>query len=128
MRKLMLDKRFVGLCSTDPWRGCRCQQRVFVIPADARLKVWFQRATVIVRKLVLGAVDLGIMGYDMVAKSGNHDLLVVHKALNFGACHLGFHAQMRGKLADVHTLDLLRSMSCWTETTQLQVVSGQQLA
>jgi ATP phosphoribosyltransferase len=91
-----------------------------------QLEVWFQRASDVVRKLMLGDVDLGIVGYDMVAEIGNNDpdLLVVHEALNFGACHLGLGVPMGGKFADVQTLDQLRSMSCWTETTPLRVVTG----
>ena len=32
-----------------------------------------QRATDVVRKLIYGDVDLGIVGYDMLAEIGNHD-------------------------------------------------------
>lgn len=37
------------------------------------VEVWFQRATDVVRKLVYGDVDLGIVGYDMLCEIGNDD-------------------------------------------------------
>ena len=54
------------------------------------MEVWFQRATDVVRKLLSGDIDIGIVGYDMLREIGNqnNDLVVVHDALGFGACHL----------------------------------------
>lgn len=37
------------------------------------LEVWFQRATDVVRKLVTGDIDIGIVGYDMLCEIGNDD-------------------------------------------------------
>jgi ATP phosphoribosyltransferase len=34
------------------------------------LEVWFQRASDVVRKIIEGDVDLGIVGYDMVCEYG----------------------------------------------------------
>ena len=34
------------------------------------LEVWFQRATDVVRKLVSGDIDIGIVGYDMLKEIG----------------------------------------------------------
>ena len=39
-------------------------------PQIPELQVWFQRATDVVRKLRLGDVDLGIVGYDMLEVGG----------------------------------------------------------
>ena len=47
------------------------------------MEVWFQRATDVVRKLISGDIDIGIVGYDMLREIGNEDedLVVVHDAL-----------------------------------------------
>ena len=52
------------------------------------LEVWFQRASDVVRKLMYGDVDIGIVGYDMLAEIGDGDtgLIVLHDALAFGRC------------------------------------------
>ena len=54
------------------------------------VEVWFQRATDVVRKLVSGDIDIGVVGYDMLREIGNEDpdLVVIHDALGFGGCHL----------------------------------------
>ena len=63
-----------------------------------------------VRKLVYGDVDLGIVGYDMLSElgHGNSDLVVLHDALAFGKCHLGLGVPIQGRFADVNTIDDLR--------------------
>ena len=74
------------------------------------LEVWFQRASDVVRKLVYGDVDLGIVGHDMLSElaHGNSDLVVLHDALAFGKCHLGLGVPMQGRFAGVHTIEDLR--------------------
>ena len=61
------------------------------------------------RKLTYGDVDLGIVGADMYAEitanGTKGDLIVLHDALGFGACHLGLGVPTGGRFADVHTLD-----------------------
>ncbi|RMZ55983.1 hypothetical protein APUTEX25_004407 [Auxenochlorella protothecoides] len=76
------------------------------------LEVWFQRATDVVRKLLYGDVDLGIVGADMVAEIGNDDpdLVVVHDGLSFGKCHLALGVPNTGKFAGVKSLDDLKRM------------------
>ena len=37
------------------------------------VEVWFQRASDVVRKLRLGDIDLGIVGYDMFQEIGDGD-------------------------------------------------------
>ena len=68
-------------------------------PAHAQmpgLEVWFQRASDVVRKLMYGDVDIGIVGYDMFVEIADQDpgLVVLHDALAFGRCSsLGFRLQ-----------------------------------
>lgn len=89
------------------------------------VEVWFQRATDVVRKLMYGDVDLGIVGYDMVAEIGDHDpeLVILHDALGFGHCHLALGVPTSPRFANVDTLDALRSMP-WSESSPLRVVTG----
>lgn len=91
-------------------------------PAAAQLphlEVWFQRASDVVRKLVYGDVDLGIVGFDMLSElaHANPDLVVLHDALGFGKCHLGLGVPIQGRFADVHSLEDLRRhaprLLCW---------------
>ncbi|KAK9797779.1 hypothetical protein WJX73_001845 [Symbiochloris irregularis] len=102
------------------------RQYIAVINQMPNLEVWFQRASDVVRKLVYGDVDLGIVGYDMFQEIAgtNPDLIVLHDALAFGKCHLALGVPIQGRFADVHTLDDLRSMKDWTERTPLRVVTG----
>ncbi|KAK9909062.1 hypothetical protein WJX75_006625 [Coccomyxa subellipsoidea] len=90
------------------------------------LEVWFQRASDVVRKLMYGDVDLGIVGYDMFDEIANGDsgLIVLHDALGFGKCHLGLGIPTGGKWADINSIDELRRMPEWTETNPLRVVTG----
>jgi ATP phosphoribosyltransferase len=37
------------------------------------VEVWYQRASDVVRKLRLGDIDLGIVGYDMFSEIGEED-------------------------------------------------------
>jgi len=102
------------------------RQYVANIPQIPGLEVWFQRASDVVRKMRLGDIDLGIVGYDMFCEiaDGDPDLVVVHEALNFGHCHLALGVPMWGKYAGVENIEQLRDMDCWTEETPLRVVTG----
>lgn len=42
-------------------------------PQIPGVEVWFQRASDVVRKLRLGDIDLGIVGYDMFSEIGEED-------------------------------------------------------
>lgn len=90
------------------------------------MEVWFQRASDVVRKLVYGDIDIGIVGYDMFAEiaGDTNELVVLHDSLNFGHCHLALAIPNGGKFANVNSIDELRSMSEWTETNPLRVVTG----
>ncbi|XP_011092325.1 ATP phosphoribosyltransferase 2, chloroplastic isoform X2 [Sesamum indicum] len=66
------------------------RQYVAEIPQITNLEVWFQRPKDVVRKLVSGDLDLGIVGLDTVKEYGqeNEDLIIVHDALDYGDCRL----------------------------------------
>lgn len=102
------------------------RQYVARIPQIPDMEVWYQRASDVVRKLRLGDIDLGIVGYDMFSEigEGDDDLVIVHEALGFGHCHLALGVPMGGKYANISNLDQLRDMPCWTEETPLRVVTG----
>lgn len=102
------------------------RQYVARIPQIPDMEVWYQRASDVVRKLRLGDIDLGIVGYDMFSEIGedDSDLVIVHEALGFGHCHLALGVPMGGKYADISNLEQLRDMPCWTEDTPLRVVTG----
>ena len=89
------------------------------------LEVWFQRATDVVRKLMYGDVDLGIVGYDMLAEIGDGDseLVILHDALGFGQCYLALGVPNTGRFSKIDSLDELRAMP-WSETNPLRVVTG----
>lgn len=75
------------------------------------VEVWFQRASDVVRKLMYGDVDLGIVGYDMFREIADSDpgLIVLHDSLDFGKCHLGLGIPTRGQFADITTLEELKA-------------------
>ena len=77
------------------------------------------------RKLRLGDVDLGIVGFDMFSELGDDDadLVVVHEALNFGHCHLALGVPSTGRFAGVESIEDLRAMG-WTAEQPLRVVTG----
>lgn len=91
------------------------------------MEVWFQRASDVVRKLVYGDVDLGIVGLDMVSEIGDNDpdLVILHDALEFGHCHLALGVPSSGRFASIDSLDALRAMP-WSESSPLRVVTGYQ--
>lgn len=91
------------------------------------LEVWFQRASDVVRKLLYGDIDLGIVGYDMLSEIGNmdNDLVILHEALGFGQCHLALGVPSGGKFAGINTLEDLKAMP-WSEASPLRVVTGYQ--
>ena len=89
------------------------------------LEVWFQRASDVVRKVASGDVDLGIVGYDMLAEIGNGDpdVVLLHDALGFGQCHLALGVPATGRFVNVKSLEDLRAMP-WSDQSPLRVVTG----
>jgi len=102
------------------------RQYVAKIAQIPNVEVWFQRASDVVRKLVYGDVDLGIVGYDMFAEvaGDNDDLIVIHEKLGFGHCHLALGIPMYGWGAEINCLEDLKTSSKFTRDNPLRIVTG----
>ncbi|CAI9769291.1 unnamed protein product [Fraxinus pennsylvanica] len=102
------------------------RQYVAEIPLLPNLEVWFQRPKDIVRKLVSGDLDLGIVGLDTVSEygQGNEDLILVHDALEYGDCHLSLAIPKYGIFENINTLEELAQMPQWTTERPLRVATG----
>ncbi|KAH0883926.1 hypothetical protein HID58_060022 [Brassica napus] len=89
-------------------------------------EVWFQRPKDIVRKLLSGDLDLGIVGLDTLSEYGqeNEDLIIVHEALNFGDCHLSIAIPNYGIYENINSLKELAEMPQWSEERPLRVATG----
>ncbi|XP_072987184.1 ATP phosphoribosyltransferase, chloroplastic-like isoform X1 [Typha latifolia] len=96
------------------------------IPQLPNLEVWFQRPKDIVRKLQSGDLDLGIVGLDTVSEhgQGNEDLVIVHDALEYGACRLSLAIPKEGIFENINSLDELARMAKWTKERPLRIVTG----
>ena len=94
------------------------------IPNVPGMEVWFQRATDVVRKLMTGDVDIGIVGYDMLREIGNEDedLVIVHDALGFGGCHLAVAVPQAWD--NVNSLSQLKSDPRFSKERPLRVVTA----
>ncbi|KAF2319916.1 hypothetical protein GH714_020470 [Hevea brasiliensis] len=93
------------------------RQYVAEIPQLSNLEVWFQRPKDIVRKLLSGDLDLGIVGFDTVSEygKGNEDLILVHDALEF---------LIMGFFENVKSMRELAQMPQWTAEKPLRVATG----
>ncbi|RDX91897.1 ATP phosphoribosyltransferase 2, chloroplastic [Mucuna pruriens] len=102
------------------------RQYVAEIPLLSNLEVWFQRPKDIVRKLLSGDLDLGIVGLDTVSEHGqsNEDLIIVHEALEYGDCRLSLAIPQYGIFENVNSLEELAKMPQWTEEKPLRVATG----
>ncbi|XP_011628900.1 ATP phosphoribosyltransferase 2, chloroplastic [Amborella trichopoda] len=102
------------------------RQYVADIPQLSNLEVWFQRENDIVRKLVSGDLDLGIVGYDTVSEygQGSDDLIVVHDALEYGECRLSLAIPKYGIFENINSIDELARMPQWTEEKPLRIATG----
>ncbi|KAG4916289.1 hypothetical protein JHK87_053846 [Glycine soja] len=102
------------------------RQYVAEIPQLSNLDVWFQRPKDIVRKLLSGDLDLGIVGLDTFSEhgQGNDDLIIVHEALEYGDCRLSLAIPQYGIFENVNSLDELAKMPQWTEEKPLRVATG----
>ncbi|CAH8392041.1 unnamed protein product [Eruca vesicaria subsp. sativa] len=99
---------------------------LFLVQQLPNTEVWFQRPKDIVRKLLSGDLDLGIVGLDLVSEfgQGNDDLIIVHEALNFGDCHLSLAIPNYGIFENINSLKELAQMPQWTEERPLRVATG----
>ncbi|CAA7028256.1 unnamed protein product [Microthlaspi erraticum] len=102
------------------------RQYVAQIPQLPNTEVWFQRPKDIVRKLLSGDLDLGIVGLDTLSEYGqeNEDLIIVHEALNFGDCHLSIAIPNYGIFENINSLKELAQMPQWNEQRPLRVATG----
>ncbi|XP_057843437.1 ATP phosphoribosyltransferase 2, chloroplastic [Cryptomeria japonica] len=102
------------------------RQYVADIPGLPNLEVWFQRPKDIVRKLLSGDLDLGIVGYDTVCEfgQGDEDLILVHDALNYGECHLSIAIPKYGIFENISSMDELGAMPQWTADRPLRIATG----
>ncbi|XP_004230464.1 ATP phosphoribosyltransferase 2, chloroplastic [Solanum lycopersicum] len=102
------------------------RQYVAEIPQIPNLEVWFQRPKDIVRKLVAGDLDLGIVGLDTVCEygQGDEDLIIVHDALEYGDCRLSLAIPKYGIFENVNSMKELAEMSQWTPERPLRVATG----
>ncbi|KAK8591976.1 hypothetical protein V6N13_062569 [Hibiscus sabdariffa] len=102
------------------------RQYVAQIPQLSNVEVWFQRPKDIVRKLLSGDLDLGIVGLDTVSEygQGNEDLIIVHDALEYGDCRLSLAIPKYGIFENVNSLRKLAEMPQWTIEKPLRVATG----
>ncbi|KAF9589002.1 hypothetical protein IFM89_017681 [Coptis chinensis] len=102
------------------------RQYVAEIPQLSNLEVWFQRPKDIVRKLLTGDLDLGIVGLDTLSEygQGNEDLILVHDALEYGDCHLSIAIPKYGIFENINSLSELTQMPQWTKDKPLRVATG----
>ncbi|KAH9685276.1 ATP phosphoribosyltransferase 2 [Citrus sinensis] len=106
------------------------RQYVAQIPQLSNLEVWFQRPKDIVRKLLSGDLDLGIVGLDTVSEfgqvraKGNEDLIIVHDALDYGDCRLSLAIPKYGIFENINSLRELVQMPQWTAEKPLRVATG----
>ncbi|KAJ6928029.1 ATP phosphoribosyltransferase 2 [Populus alba x Populus x berolinensis] len=102
------------------------RQYVAEIPQLSNLEVWFQRPKDIVRKLLSGDLDLGIVGFDTFSEYGlgNEDLIIVHDALGYGDCRLSLAIPNHGIFESINSLRELSQMPQWTASKPLRVATG----
>ncbi|KAE8708510.1 ATP phosphoribosyltransferase 2 [Hibiscus syriacus] len=102
------------------------RQYVAQIPQLSNVEVWFQRPKDIVRKLLSGDLDLGIVGLDTVSEygQGNEDLIIVHDALEYGDCRLSLAIPKYGIFENINSLQELSRMPQWTIEKPLRVATG----
>ncbi|KAF5726853.1 ATP phosphoribosyltransferase [Tripterygium wilfordii] len=102
------------------------RQYVAQIPQLSSLEVWFQRPKDIVRQLLSGDLDLGIVGFDTVREygQGDEDLIIVHDALEYGNCHLSLAIPQYGIFENINSISELAQMPQWTEEKPLRVATG----
>ncbi|TYI34019.1 hypothetical protein ES332_A04G174300v1 [Gossypium tomentosum] len=102
------------------------RQYVAQIPQLSNVEVWFQRPKDIVRKLLSGDLDLGIVGLDTVSEygRGDEDLIFVHDALKYGDCRLSLAIPKYGIFENINSLKELAQMPRWTIDRPLRVATG----
>jgi len=107
-----------------PVKKLNPRQYAAEIPSVPGMEVWFQRATDVVRKIVSGDIDIGIVGYDMLAEIAynNDDIVIVHDALGFGGCHLAVAIPQAWD--EINSMRELMALSKWGPQRPLRVVTA----
>lgn len=84
------------------------------------IEVWLQRPIDIVRKVRDGDVDLGFVGYDLVAEHSGDDssVISVHERLGYGECRLAVGVPMAW--SECNQMSRLRTRS---NTSQLRIAT-----
>ncbi|GAB2283567.1 ATP phosphoribosyltransferase 2, chloroplastic [Dionaea muscipula] len=102
------------------------RQYVADIPLLPNLEVWFQRPKDIVKKLLSGDLDLGIVGMDTVSEyaKGDEDLIIVHDALEYGDCRLSLAIPKYGIFENINSMEELVQMPQWTAEKPFRVATG----
>ncbi|KAL4574461.1 hypothetical protein LXL04_021293 [Taraxacum kok-saghyz] len=102
------------------------RQYVADIPQLSNVEVWFQPPKDIVRKLVSGDLDLGIVGLDIVSEfgQGNEDLVLVHDELAYGDCRLSLAIPKYGIFEKINSVKELAQMPQRTAEKPLRVATG----
>lgn len=76
------------------------RQYVAQIPQLSNVEVWFQRPKDVVRKILSGDLDLGIVGLDTVSEYGQ---VVTYQCSGLNVI----------KLCDAESIDLFSWCNCW---------------
>jgi len=107
-----------------PVKKLNPRQYAAEIPSVPGMEIWFQRATDVVRKILSGDIDVGIVGYDMLAEIGygDDDLVIVHDALGFGGCHLAVAIPQAWD--EINSMRELMALPKWGPARPLRVVTA----
>jgi len=82
-------QEFLRSCGFNIQRNNR--QYIGSIESPIRLQLVYQRQVDIIRGVLNGSLEMGIVGYDLVREylpEYDNELIVIHDALNFGKCSL----------------------------------------
>ncbi|KAJ8441604.1 hypothetical protein Cgig2_023757 [Carnegiea gigantea] len=115
-----------------PQEPCLFQTKILLLATEKRklklsnLEVWFQRPKDIVKKLLSGDLDLGMVGLDTLCEygQGSNDLVIVHDDLDYGQCHLSFAIPKYGIFENINSIKELAEMPQWTAERPLRVATG----
>jgi ATP phosphoribosyltransferase len=80
---------FLKMCGFNVQRKKR--QYIELIEVPINLQLVYQRQVDIVRGVLNGSLELGIVGYDLFLEhtaNNNEEIIIIHDALNFGECNL----------------------------------------
>ncbi|XP_039164353.1 ATP phosphoribosyltransferase 2, chloroplastic-like [Eucalyptus grandis] len=97
------------------------------IPQIPNLEVYFQNTEDIVKLLLSGDLDMGIVGLDTVSEygQGKEDLIIVHNALGYGHCYLSLEIPKEHEdFEKINSVMELSQMPKWNEKEPLVVATS----